>query len=150
MITKPPINICSIRIIRFFRKTLVTKCDKFNIRFQQSPNMALTFSILLFLVLKLVNSTDQEFDLVDCHSELVDEETLQYRVWCDSQTRHGCCWIQEMCWTQYNTPYGSDYYKGISLDLFEVANLTQFDFAENASEVNSFESCEILITVLGK
>ena len=110
--------------------------------------MALTFSILLFLVLKLVNSTDQEFDLVDCHSELVDEETLQYRVWCDSQTSHKCCWIQEMCWTKYHTPYGSDHCKGIN--LFEVANLTQFDFAENASEVNSFESCEILITVLGK
>ena len=101
-------------------------------------------------VWKSANTYTIHIPLVNCYSELVDEETLQYRVWCDSQTSHECCWIQEMCWKKYHTPYGTDHCKGKSLDLFEVANLTQFDFAENASEANSFESCEIFITVLGK
>ena len=113
--------------------------------------MVLFISILFLFILKGANTTNEDYESVNCYSELVepvDEDSLQYRIWCDSQTSHKCCWIQEMCWTNYDTSYGSNECNGI--DLFKAGELAEFEFVENANETNTPENCEIFITVLGK
>ena len=102
---------------------------------------------LFALILKGAKSSDQDFETVNCHSELIDKDSLQYRVWCDSQQSHKCCRIQEMCWKNYDTTYVSE--KILENDLFKLGGLAQFDFDENTTETNTLESCEILVTVLG-
>ena len=87
---------------------------------------------------------------VNCYSELVDEDSLQYRVWCDRLTSHKCCKIQEMCYTNYNTHYGSEHCEGVDLlNEFKEYNLTEFEF-QDSNETNPLETCEIFITVKGK
>ena len=103
--------------------------------------------ILFLLVLNGVESKDKDFESVNCYSKLVDEDSFQYRVWCDRKTSHQCCLIQEMCWIEYDKKYGSEKCKGN--DLLEAGNLAKFDFDENATYVNPLENCEIFITVLG-
>ena len=102
---------------------------------------------LFLLILNGVESFDEDFESVKCYSELFDEESLQYRVWCDRKTSHSCCLIQEMCWKNYDKKYGSKKCNGH--DLLELGNLGEFDFDENATYNNRLESCEILVTVLG-
>ena len=94
--------------------------------------MELFISILFLLLLKGVKSSEETS--VDCYSELVDEDSLQYRVWCDSQKTHKCCKIQEISWPKKVKEY----------------NLTKFEFQEDSNETNPLETCEIFITVKGK
>ena len=102
---------------------------------------------LFLLILNGVESVDKDLESVNCSSVLVDEESLQYRVWCDRKTSHSCCLIQEMCWKNYDNKYGSEKCNGH--DLLKVGKLAEFDFDENATYNNRLESCEILVTVLG-
>ena len=102
---------------------------------------------LFLLILNGVESLDNDFKSINCFSELVDEKSLQYRIWCDRKTSHKCCLIQETCWTNYDKKYGSE--KCYGHDLLEVGNLAEFNFDENYTYINQLESCEILVTVLG-
>lgn len=103
---------------------------------------------LFLLILNGVESDDKDLESVDCYSKLVDKNSLQYRVWCDRKTSHQCCWIQEMCWKNYDKKYGPE--QCYSHSLLEIGNLAKFSFDKNTTVINPLQSCEILITVLGK
>ena len=110
--------------------------------------MALSLWIIFLFILKGVKSSEEGIDSNQCNVELVDEETLKYRILCDSKTTHKLCYIEEMCWNNRQATYGLSE----SLDLFEGYGLAIFEFDEDGNRTedsDSLRNCNMNITVVG-
>ena len=103
--------------------------------------MALSKWIIFLFILKGVKSSEEGIDSNQCNVELVDEETLKYRILCNSKTTHKLCYIEEMCWNNRQ-----------ALDLFEGYGLADFEFDEDGNRTedsDSLRNCNMNITVIG-
>ena len=106
--------------------------------------MALSKWIFFLFILKGVKSSDEGIDSNQCNVELVDEETLKYRILCDSKKSHIRCYIEEMCWNNRQATYDSS---ASNDDLFD--KLADFEFDEDENSTDSLSNCNMNITVEG-
>ena len=101
--------------------------------------------IIFLFIMKGVEPSENDTTSNKCHVELVDEDTLKYRILCDSKTTHNLCYIEEMCWNNRQATYGLSE----SLDLFEGYGLADFEFDEDGNRTDSLRNCNMNITVEG-